>query len=124
MAFINEKKKEINCKVFYFGPPLSGKSTSLHSIYNQIKGKKDGELVSLSDNKNQCLYFDFLPIRFGKHKNFQIRLHLYAVPGEEAYQQARKIIAKGLDGVVFIADSNPSRIEANKKSLDELKALL
>lgn len=124
MAFINEKTKEVNLKIIYFGPSASGKTASLRSIVQKMKEKGDGELVSVSGEDENVLYFDFVPLRLGKYKNYQLRVHLYAIPGEAAYPQARRLIAKGLDGVVFVADSAPERLEDNRKSLDNLKKLL
>lgn len=124
MAFINERQKEVNCKVLYYGPPLCGKSTSLRHIYQNIKEESKGELVSLSTPQDRTLYFDFLPIDLGKHNKFQIRLHLYTVPGEAAYKVARKIIAKGVDGVIFLADSRLERLEDNLQSMMELKEMI
>lgn len=124
MAFINEKLKEVNCKILYYGPALCGKSTSLRHIYQNIKEQDKGELVSLSTPQDRTLYFDFLPINLGKRNKFQVRLHLYTVPGEAAYKVARKIIAKGVDGVVFLADSRLERLEDNLASMVELKEMI
>ena len=124
MAFINEQNKEINCKVVYYGPGRSGKSTSLRHIYQNIKEEKRGELISLSNTKDRTLYFDFVPLELGKYKNFQVRLHLYTVPGDVAYEAARKIISKGVDGVVFMADSQLEQLEPNMKSMLELTEML
>lgn len=124
MAFINEQTKEINCKVVYFGPPMCGKSTSLRYIFKNVKDEKRGELVSLSTNTDRTLYFDFVPLTLGKFKNFQVRLHLYTVPGDVAYEAARKIIAKGVDGVVFLVDSQLEQLEANMASMMELKEIV
>ena len=124
MAFINEQRKEINCKVVYFGPPMCGKSTSLRYIFKNVKDEKRGELVSLSTSADRTLYFDFVPLTIGKFKNFQVRLHLYTVPGDVAYEAARKIIAKGVDGVVFLVDSQLEQLEANMASMMELREII
>lgn len=124
MAFINEKTKEVNCKVVYYGPPFCGKSTSLRCIYEKVKENAGGDLISLSGDKDRTLYFDFVPLNLGKHKNYQIRLHLYTVPGEVAYRQARKIISKGLDGIVFLADSQLEKLEDNLSAMVELKEMI
>lgn len=124
MAFINDKAKEINCKVVYFGPPLCGKSTSLRYLYEHIKEDSRGELISLSTAQDRTLYFDFVPISLGKHNNYNVRLHLYTVPGEMAYEAARKIISKGVDGVVFLADSQLQKLEDNLKSMMDLTEVL
>lgn len=124
MSFINEKTKEINCKVVYYGPPLCGKSTSLRKIYEQVREDAKGDLISLSQNNDRTLYFDFVPLHLGNYKNYTIRLHLYTVPGEVGYDAARKLISKGVDGVVFIADSQLERMEANIKSMNNLRETL
>lgn len=124
MAFINDQSKEVNCKVVYYGPSHGGKSTSLRYIFENTKEEKKGELVSLSTNNNKTLYFDFVPLALGKIKNYQIRLHLYTVPGDVAYEATRKIISKGVDGVVFLADSQLEKLEANMQSMMELKEMM
>lgn len=124
MSFINEKTKEINCKVVYYGPPLCGKSTSLRKIYEQVREESKGDLISLSQDNDRTLYFDFVPLHLGNYKNYTIRLHLYTVPGEVGYDAARKLISKGVDGVVFIADSQLERMEANIKSMNNLRETL
>lgn len=124
MAFINDKTKEVNLKVIYYGPPFCGKSTSLRCIYEKVKENSRGELASLSTGDDRTLYFDFVPINLGKHKNYSIRLHLYTAPGEVAYQAARKIISKGIDGAVFLADSQLEKLEANMQSMMQLKEMV
>lgn len=124
MAFINDKTKEVNLKVVYYGPPFCGKSTSLRTIYEKVKENHRGELASLSTSGDRTLYFDFVPISLGKHKNYSIRLHLYTVPGEVAYQAARKIISKGVDGAVFLADSQLEKLEANLQSMMQFKEMV
>ena len=124
MAFINEQTKEVNSKVVYFGPPLCGKSTNLRWIYERMKAEKKGELVSLSTGGDRTLYFDFVPLTIGTLRGYQLRLHLYTVPGEIAYETARKLIAKGVDGVVFLADSQLEKMELNLQSMMELKEMI
>lgn len=124
MAFINDKTKEINCKIVYFGPPFCGKSTSLRYLYEHVKEESRGELISLSTAQDRTLYFDFVPISLGKHNNYNVRLHLYTVPGEMAYEAARKIISKGVDGVIFLADSQLEKLEDNLKSMMDLTEVL
>ncbi len=103
---------------------MCGKSTSLRYIFKNVKDEKRGELVSLSTSADRTLYFDFVPLTIGKFKNFQVRLHLYTVPGDVAYEAARKIIAKGVDGVVFLVDSQLEQLEANMASMMELREII
>ena len=124
MAFINERNKEINCKIVYYGPPRCGKSTSLRYLCGEIRKNTKGELISLTSDDDRTLYFDFVPLTLGKIKDYTIRLHLYTVPGEVAYEANRKIISKGVDGVVFVADSQIEKVEGNLSSLSELKEIL
>lgn len=124
MSFINDKTKEINCKIVYYGPPLCGKSTSLRYIYNEIRRDAKGEMVSLSSDNDRTLYFDFVPLNLGTIGGYTIRVHLYTVPGEVGYSQSRMLISKGVDGVVFMADSALERMEANLKALAGLKDIL
>ncbi|MBI2343804.1 MAG: gliding-motility protein MglA [Deltaproteobacteria bacterium] len=124
MSFVNDSTKEINCKVVYFGPALCGKSTSLRSIYDQVKEKSKGEMISLATDDDRTLFFDFIPLYLGQIKNYTIRLHLYTVPGQVAYDAQRSLIAKGTDGVVFVADSQIPRMEANLASLVDLRRIL
>lgn len=124
MAFINERNKEINCKIVYYGPPRCGKSTSLRFLCGELKSDTKGEMISLTSEDDRTLYFDFIPLTLGKIKDYTIRLHLYTVPGEVAYEANRKIISKGVDGVVFVADSQLERAESNLNSIRELKEIL
>lgn len=124
MSFINDKTKEINCKIVYMGPALSGKSTSLRFLYDEIRKGAKGEMVSLSQDDDRTLFFDFVPLNVGAIRGYNVRLHLYTVPGEIGYQQSRALISKGVDGVVFIVDSQLERMEANLKSLKGLKDIL
>ncbi|MFH0800272.1 MAG: GTPase domain-containing protein [Pseudomonadota bacterium] len=124
MSFTNDKTREINCKIVYYGPALCGKSTSLRHIYSEIRKGAKGDMVSLSQDNDRTLFFDFVPLNVGKIRGYTVRLHLYTVPGEVGYQQSRALISKGVDGVVFVADSALERMESNLKSLDSLKEIL
>ena len=125
MAFVDENAKEINCKVVFFGPPLCGKSTSLRYINKQLnRGLSSGEEAALTQADDRTLYFDFVPVDLGQIRDYKARVHLYTVPGQRAYEQIRKIIAKGVDGIVFMADSDLPRMTDNTESLEELKKIL
>ncbi len=124
MSFINDKTKEINCKIVYYGPALCGKSTTLRHIYHEVRKGAKGEMISLSQDDDRTLYFDFVPLNVGAIRGYTVRLHLYTVPGEVGYQQSRSLISKGVDGVVFVADSALERMESNLKSLTGLKEIL
>ncbi len=110
MSFINDKNKEINCKIIYYGPALSGKSTSLRLLCDQIRKGAKGEMITISQENDRTLYFDFIPLTLGKIGGYTVRVHLYTVPGEVGYQQSRALISKGVDGVVFVADSQLNRM--------------
>ncbi|MFA4874691.1 MAG: GTPase domain-containing protein [bacterium] len=124
MSFINDKTKEINCKIVYYGPPLSGKSTTLRQLYGEVRKGSKGDMISLSQDSDRTLYFDFVPLNLGKVGSYTMRLHLYTVPGEVGYDQSRSLISKGVDGVVFIADSQLTRMEANLAALAGLREIL
>jgi len=121
VSFINYSSREINCKIVYYGPGLCGKTTNLNSIYNRTSQDLKGKLISLATETERTLFFDFLPLTLGDIRGFKIRLHLYTVPGQIFYAASRKLILKGVDGVVFVADSQIDRMEANLESLDDLK---
>ena len=120
MSFINYSSKEINCKIVYYGPGLSGKTANLKYIYNNSDPESRGKLISLSGDDNRSIFFDFLPLDLGEINGFKTRFHLYTVPGQVMYESSRKLILKGADGLVFVADSQRERMDANKKSLDRL----
>lgn len=124
MSFINEKTKEINAKIIYAGPPRAGKSTSLRRVYDEVKKGAKGEPLSLREENDQTLFFNFVPLTLGTVRDFTVRLHLYTVPGEAAYRQSRSLISTGIDGVLFVADSQLERMEDNLASLRELRELL
>ena len=121
MAFINYSAREINCKLVYYGPGLCGKTTNLKYIYEKTAGEAKGKMISLATETERTLFFDFLPLSLGEIRGFKTRFHLYTVPGQVFYDASRKLILKGVDGVVFVADSQEERFEANLESLDNLK---
>ncbi len=120
MALINYPLKEMTIKIVYYGPGLSGKTTSLKYIYNKLPDKKKGKIVTLSTEGDRTFFFDFLPISAGKIGNFNTRIQLYTVPGQVFYERIRRMVLQGTDGVVFVADSQESALEANKESLNSL----
>lgn len=121
MSFINYSSREINCKIVYYGPGLCGKTTNLQYIYKMTNPEQKGKLISLATETERTLFFDFLPLALGDIKGFRIRFHLYTVPGQVFYAASRKLILKGVDGVVFVADSQLERMEANIESLEDLR---
>jgi len=121
VSFINYSSREINCKIVYYGPGLCGKTTNLQYIYKKTNPEQKGKLISLATETERTLFFDFLPLALGDIKGFRIRFHLYTVPGQVFYAASRKLILKGVDGVVFVADSQIERMEANLESLDDLR---
>jgi len=124
MSFINYSSREINCKIVYYGPGLCGKTTNLQHIYARTNPDLKGKMISLATETERTLFFDFLPIALGEIRGFKTRFHLYTVPGQVFYDASRKLILKGVDGVVFVADSQIERMEANLESLDNLQANL
>ncbi len=124
MSFINYAAKEINCKIIYFGPGLSGKTTNIQYIYEQTQTQQKGKLVSLSTENERTLFFDFLPLTIGDVRGYKTRFHLYTVPGQTFYETSRQFILKGVDGIVFVADSQSQRMEANIESLEALESSL
>lgn len=121
MSFINYMAREINCKIVYYGPGLCGKTTNLQYIYERTNPEAKGKLISLATETERTLFFDFLPISLGEIRGYKARFHLYSVPGHVFYGPSRKIILKGLDGVIFVADSQVGRAEANQESLEDLR---
>jgi signal recognition particle receptor subunit beta len=124
MTFINYAAREINCKIVYYGPGLGGKTTNLKWIYGKSSPTSRGKLISLATETDRTLFFDFLPLDLGTIRGFKTRFHLYTVPGQVFYDASRKLILKGVDGVVFVADSQAARMEANAESLKNLQANL
>jgi signal recognition particle receptor subunit beta len=120
MSFINYSSREINCKIVYYGPGLCGKTTNLQYIYNKTAADTKGKLISLSTETDRTLFFDFLPLSLGEIRGFKTRFHLYTVPGQVFYDASRKLILKGVDGVVFVADSQVERLDANIESMHNL----
>jgi len=121
MAFINYSAREINCKLVYYGPGLCGKTTNLKHIYERTAEEAKGKMISLATETERTLFFDFLPLSLGEIRGFRTRFHLYTVPGQVFYDASRKLILKGVDGVVFVADSQEERFEANVESLENLR---
>ena len=121
MSFINYSSREINCKIVYYGPGLCGKTTNLQHIYARTNPDLKGKMISLATETERTLFFDFLPIALGEIRGFKTRFHLYTVPGQVFYDASRKLILKGVDGVVFVADSQIERMEANVESMDNLR---
>ncbi len=120
MSFINFAAREINCKVVYYGAGLGGKTTNLQWIFEQTAGKAGGKMISLATETDRTLFFDFLPLDLGTVRGFKTRFHLYTVPGQVFYDASRKLILRGVDGIVFVADSQEERMDANIEALDNL----
>jgi len=121
MSFINYAAREINCKLVYYGPGLCGKTTNLQHIYKKVDPGAKGKLISLATESERTLFFDFLPLELGTIRGFKTRFHLYTVPGQIFYEASRRLILKGADGVVFVADSQLERMEANIQSLADMQ---
>jgi len=121
VSFINYSTKEINCKIVYYGPGLCGKTANLQYIYEKTDPNLKGKMISLATETDRTLFFDFMPLKLGEIKGFKVRFHLYTVPGQVFYDASRKLILKGADGVVFVADSQVDRMDANLDSFDNLR---
>ncbi|PLX99666.1 MAG: gliding-motility protein MglA [Desulfuromonas sp.] len=124
MSFINYASREINCKIVYYGPGLCGKTTNLQFVYQKTSPDAKGKMISLATETERTLFFDFLPLALGEIRGFKTRFHLYTVPGQVFYDASRKLILKGVDGVVFVADSQEERLDANVESMENLKVNL
>jgi hypothetical protein len=124
MSFINYMAREINCKLVYYGPGLCGKTTNLQYIYERTNPEHKGKMISLATETERTLFFDFLPLSLGEIRGFKTRFHLYTVPGQVFYDASRKLILKGVDGVIFVADSQMERMEANEESMENLRTNL
>jgi signal recognition particle receptor subunit beta len=120
MSLINYSSREINCKIVYYGPGLCGKTTNIQHVYNKVAPETKGKLITLATEMDRTLFFDFLPLELGTVKGFKTRFHLYTVPGQVYYDASRKLILRGVDGIVFVADSQTSRYDANIEILYNL----
>jgi signal recognition particle receptor subunit beta len=120
MSMINYASKEINCKIVYYGPGLGGKTTNLEVVYGKVTPDTRGKLISLATETERTLFFDFLPVDLGQIRGFKTRFHLYTVPGQVYYNASRKLILKGVDGIVFVGDSQVERMEANMEAMQNL----
>ena len=124
MSFINYSSREINCKIVYYGPGLCGKTTNLQFIFKKTNPEHRGKMISLATETERTLFFDFLPLSLGDIKGFKTRFHLYTVPGQIFYDASRKLILKGVDGIVFVADSQIERMDANIESFENMQTNL
>jgi mutual gliding-motility protein MglA len=120
MSMINYASREINCKIVYYGPGLGGKTSNLEHVYSKVQPETRGKLISLATETERTLFFDFLPVDLGTIRGFKTRFHLYTVPGQVYYNASRKLILKGVDGIVFVADSQIERMEANQEAMQNL----
>ncbi len=120
MSMINYASREINCKIVYYGPGLGGKTTNLEHVYGKVQPDTRGKLISLATETERTLFFDFLPVDLGTIRGFKTRFHLYTVPGQVYYNASRKLILKGVDGIVFVGDSQLERMEANQEAMQNL----
>lgn len=121
MSFFNHNAKEIHCKIVYYGPSLGGKTTNVQWVYNNTAQDQKSKLVTLNTDIERTLFFDFLPLHLGEIRGYKTRFHLYSVPGQVVYDASRKLILKGLDGVIFVADSQNERMEENLQALRNLE---
>ena len=121
MTFINYASREINCKIVYYGPGLGGKTTNLQYVYDKTAPSAKGKMISLATETDRTLFFDFLPLELGSVRGFKTRFHLYTVPGQVFYDASRKLILKGVDGIIFVADSQTERMDANIESVNNLQ---
>jgi len=120
VSLVNYPSKEVNCKVVYYGPGLGGKTTNIKQVYATVPEQSRGRLISLSTDRDRTLFFDFLPVDIGQIGAFRVRFHLYTVPGQVYYRANRKLVLRGADSVVFVADSQRERLEADVESLRDL----
>jgi signal recognition particle receptor subunit beta len=120
MSMINYASREINCKLVYYGPGLGGKTTNIEYVFNKVSPETRGKLISLATEQERTLFFDFLPVDLGSIRGFKTRFHLYTVPGQVYYNASRRLILKGVDGIVFVADSQGERMDANIAAMQNL----
>lgn len=120
MSMINYASREINCKLVYYGPGLGGKTTNLEYVHDKVSPDTRGKLISLATEQERTLFFDFLPVDLGSIRGFKTRFHLYTVPGQVYYNASRRLILKGVDGIVFVADSQAERMDANVAAMQNL----
>lgn len=121
MSFVNYHTKEVNCKIVYYGPGLGGKTTNIQYVYAKTGNASQSEMITLNTENERTLFFDFLPLELGEIRGFKTRFHLYTVPGQVFYEASRKLILRGVDGIVFVADSQVEKMEANLESLRGLE---
>src|SRR5678810_1008500 len=124
MTFVNRMSKEINCKIVYYGAGLCGKTANLQYVFAATKPDSRGKMISLETETERTLFFDFLPLDLGRIGEYKVRFHLYTVPGQVFYDASRRLILKGCDGIIFVADSQEARAEANTESLENLESNL
>jgi signal recognition particle receptor subunit beta len=124
MSLVNYSTREITCKIVYYGPGRSGKTSNLHYIYGQVPEDRKGKMVSLATQTDRTLFFDFLPLDLGNISGFTTKFQLYTVPGQVYYQTTRKLVLQGADGVVFVADSQSRQLQENVESMQDLHANL
>ncbi|MEP6618422.1 MAG: GTPase domain-containing protein [bacterium] len=124
MSLVNYATREITCKIVYYGPGRSGKTSNLHYIYGQVPESRRGNMVSLATQTDRTLFFDFLPLDLGSISGFTTKFQLYTVPGQVYYQTTRRLVLQGADGVVFVADSQARQLEENIESFQDLHANL
>ena len=120
MSLVNYSTREITCKIVYYGPGRSGKTTNLQYVHAALPAERRGDMVSLATETDRTLFFDFLPLELGAISGFKTRIQLYTVPGQVYYNSTRKLVLRGADGVVFVADSQPEKMEENTDSLRNL----
>jgi signal recognition particle receptor subunit beta len=121
MSFVNHNKKEVNCKIVYYGPGLGGKTTNIQHVYKKTAGEAKGSMIKLNTENERTLFFDFLPLELGEIRGYKTRFHLYTVPGQVFYEASRKLVLRAVDGLVFVADSQLEKMEANIESLAGLE---